>query len=218
MNIMIDEQEHEYLQQLVTQRYTIGSHLYGTAHANSDLDYLCLYPATELELRSPLPNAHPFLYKDKVTNIDWNYSSDLQFSRNLLSGDSTVNADVVLFTDREKEKLSWCRTYKVIRAYLGYAKRDLKQANKAKKMAHAARELYCAELLLDNRLPTLDGLRAACLKQQSATELQEKEQGLRAQANSLYDAGLLHNYYITKEDNSLWHKMLQANNTKAFRY
>lgn len=220
MNIIISREEHTFLQTIEVRRFVIGSRLYGTAHAASDTDYLCLYRTSCVELHSGLPNFHQFQYKDVDEPIDWNYCSELQFWKNLHSGESTIHADIILFTDLKEQKLNICRTYKIIKAYLGFAKRDIKEMGKgnAKKAMHAARGLYCAASLLEHRLPALHDIQELYLQQHTRDELSEKEQALRATVNRLYDAGDLPDYYIEDCGHPLWQKLLQSNNTREFRY
>ncbi|PSK94332.1 hypothetical protein [Taibaiella chishuiensis] len=217
MNIIIDEAEHRMLQELTQRRFLVGSRLYGTTHAASDTDYLCVYRTSAEELYSGLPNMHQFQYKDKAGNTDWNYCSELQFRKNLYSGESVIHADIVLFTDYTDRKMELCRTYKVIKAYLGFARRDLKEDN-GPKLWHAARSLYCASSLLDNRLPVLDEVRRIYSERQDRAQLVHQEQALRTMANSLYDAGVLKTYAIETASHPLWQKLLASNNNKAFRY
>ncbi|MCU0329313.1 MAG: hypothetical protein MUE53_10005, partial [Chitinophagales bacterium] len=135
MNIIFSEEEHLFLQSQIIQTIIFGSRLYGSHNESSDTDKLCIYKTSDIELHSGLPNIHQFQFKDKDNNIDYIYCSELQFWKNLLSGDSTINADIVLFTDLYPSKLEICRTYKTIKAYLGFAKRDL-QKKEFKKLLH----------------------------------------------------------------------------------
>ncbi len=217
MNIIINEAEHIWLQARTLRRMLIGSRLYGTTHAGSDTDYLCVYRTSDEELYSGLPNMHQFLYKDKTGNTDWNYCSELQFHKNLYSGESVIQADIVLFTDYTEQKLALCRTYKVIKAYIGFARRDLKEDN-ARKWWHAARSLYCAAELLGNRQPTLEGVRALYHSRHDRVQLIAQEQVLRAEVNRQYEADILKTYAIGAASHPLWQKLLESNNNKAFRY
>lgn len=220
MNIIINEEEHQYLQSITVNRFLVGSHLYGTTHPDSDTDYLCLYPTPEEELHSGLPNVHQFQYKDTGGMTDWNYCSELQFRKNLYSGESVIHADIVLFTAYSNRKLELCRTYKVIKAYIGFARRDLKEAvkGKEKKLWHAARSLYCAGELLEGRLPQLRIIRELFSEQQDKSKLERLEQQLRKETNLQYDRGDLLSYYIEPGHTALWQKLLASNNNKEFRY
>ncbi len=220
MNIIINREEHEFLQEITVSRFLIGSHLYGTVHEGSDTDYLCVYATSEEELYAGLPTVHQFQYKDLAGNTDWNYCSEMQFRKNLYSGESVIQADIVLFTNYSDKKLELCRTYKVIKAYLGFARRDLKESGKGreKKLWHAARSLYCAAELLEGWLPDLAGVQNLYARQQDRQQLEEQEQELRAIANRQYEQGLLQQYYIEACGHLLWQKLLDSNNNKEFRY
>ncbi|WP_118974173.1 nucleotidyltransferase domain-containing protein [Taibaiella koreensis] len=220
MNIIINQTEHEWLQARLLQQYLIGSRLYGTAREDSDQDYLCIYESDAIELYSGLPNAHQFLYKEEATNTDWNYCSQLQFYKNLHSGETTIHADIILFTGMVSNPMEQCRTYKIIKAYLGFARRDLKQCSKERpeKLFHAARSLYCAGALLGNTLPTVAGIQTLFRQRHDASALDATEQQYRARANELYEKGQLEQYYIESAGNPLWQKLLDSNNQREFRY
>lgn len=129
----------------------IGSKMYGTNNEHSDTDILNIYKTSNLELNSILNSHHQIQYKNN--NIDYIFVNLHTFLRNLLSGDSTINFEVVnsdkligtslefLYNIREK-----FNTYKVMRSYLGFGRRDLKQLykcneehDKNKKLFHAYR-------------------------------------------------------------------------------
>lgn len=223
MNIIINKEEKEYLHGLVIKKITIGSHLYGTNNENSDIDYLNIYKTTELELNSGLPNYHQFQYKDP-NNIDWLYTSELQFWKNFYSGDSSINTDVVLFTDyvNDDKKLKLCRTYKVIKAYLGFAKRDLKQINKdSSKLFHAKRGLYCADKLINGKLPLISDIQDIYNGVTMDITLQGLiwiENEIRTKLNELYNSNEIKSYYIEQTKNTLFDKLLDSNNIKEFKY
>ena len=122
-----------------------------------------------------------------------------------------------------KLKLAYCKTYKVIKAYIGFAKRDLKQINKDKsKLFHANRGLYCAQELLEGRLPLLSEIQKLALKdgyfQENLGDLIYTENLLRTKLNKLYDDNKIVTYYIEKCGNMLFDKMFEANNIKEFKY
>lgn len=220
MNIIINKEEHLFLQSQLIQAIKVGSHLYGTNNESSDTDYLCIYKTSEVEIQSGLPNFHQFQYKDIENNTDWNYCSELQFWKNLQSGDATINADIVLFSNLYANQLEICRTYRILKAYLGFAKRDLRDVKKnlRKKLIHAARGLYCAETLLNNELPNTKEIHAIFAKELNLAELITKENDLRTRLNALYDGNQISNYYVEQCGHPLWQKLLDSNNVKEFRY
>lgn len=170
MNIFITEEEHQYLQEnLLDTTILIGSKMYGTDDGESDTDYLCIVkPILNIgitEMYNCFPNIHQFQYKDLDNKIDYIYTTELQFYKNMYSGDSTINTDVCIFYNNIPVKN--IRTYKIIKAYLGFAKRDIKFLKRDKtkllknihelisRMSHIERGLYIAECLLENKLPDL---------------------------------------------------------------
>lgn len=217
MNIILTEEEHLFLQTQIIQTIIFGSRLYGTHNERSDTDKLCIYKTSDIELHSGLPNIHQFQFKDKDKNIDYIYCSELQFWKNLLSGDSTINADIVLFTDLYPRKLEICRTYKTIKAYLGFAKRDL-QKKEFKKLLHAARSLYCAEKLINHEIPSIFEIQKIFNDYLDYETLIKKENDLRKNLNDLYNNNLINNFYIEECENILWRRLLESNNIREFRY
>ena len=151
MNIKINKEEADYIFSLNNKQYIFGSKLYGTSNDDSDTDILVIYESFHKERDVFYPNYHQFQYDDLENNKQYVFTSKEMFYKNLLSGDSTINSDIVLFNDNFidiKDKLNICRTYKVIKAYIGFANRDIKNINKGKnKHFHIERSLYSAEKL-----------------------------------------------------------------------
>lgn len=124
----------ENLKKASLNKSIIGSHLYGTNNEKSDVDYLYIYATSEKELYSPIRVHHQLQYKEN--GIDHIFVSYHTFIRNLLSGDSTINFELV-FSNRLEQPLSFLSdmkgsfiTYTIIRAYLGFANRDVRFYNK----------------------------------------------------------------------------------------
>jgi len=114
--------------------FEVGSTVYSLNNKNSDIDYLSLFIEDENSLYSYLWEHHQLQYKDK--NIDYNYTSLKNFIRNILTGDSTINFEC-LFTDTMKDNIPFLYenrykfiNYKIIKSYLGLAKRDYKMLSK----------------------------------------------------------------------------------------
>lgn len=222
MNIKISKEEHEFLLNYLVNQFTFGSRMYGTDTENSDTDYLCIYkfPTTGAWGKVlDYPSIHQFQYDDIENNAQYIWTSIYQFNQNLTSGDSIVNAEVLLFDDNIStiySKLELLRTYKIIKAFLGFAKRDLKN----NKLFHAERCLYIAYCLLDNELPTLNVIRE--MKNGSIIytlqALINLERELRERCNKLFEKGELQMYFIPKVENPLLQKLLDSNNTKEFKY
>ena len=107
---------------------------------------------------------HQMQYKDE--NIDYLFINIHSFLRNCLSGDSTINFEIInsdklINTELEflyKNKKTFYN-YKILRSYLGLAKRDIKRINidgkdnfgRNKKVAHAYRGLVSAVKIMNNR-------------------------------------------------------------------
>lgn len=218
MNIMITKGEHEFLQNRKHDTYIIGSRMYGTNTPESDIDYLYVYEDFE-EVAPFLPNKHQFQYKEE--GVDHIYTSGTQFFKNLVTGESTINADVIMFAYpmKDENKLKMVRTYKVVRAYLGMARRDIRQWRAGHhKLVHAARGLHCAEFLMDNRLPRLDVIRALSKINQDKEILLEEHEAMRTRCSELYERDDLKSYFIPIIGNSLVQKLQDANNIKEFHY
>lgn len=229
MNIKISKEEHDYLHKWIIREFVVGSHLYGTAKEGSDKDILCIYDIGPLMTYSPqyteyLPNYHQFQYDDVENNIQYIYTTVEQFHKNLNSGDSTINADVIMFYPSVFNALRMCRTYNVIKAFIGFAKRDLKNPKGKNKLFHAHRSLYCAKMLISGQLPTIDGIKGIADFPSSVHSLIQFEATLRDWLNELYDRGEIDRYYIPAlpksltPQNTLLVKLLQSNNTKEFKY
>ena len=228
MNIVINSEEANQLFYREFQRYFIGSRLYGTDNKNSDIDILVIYNSLDPFLESNYNVQHQFQYKDieysEIFNkfgkpIDYIFTSRHQFFRNLYSGDSTINADVVLFYNLPYS----VRTFNIIKAYIGFAKRDIKFIGKDDKdrYFHARRGLYTAECLLMNKVPQLSDIQSFKNdKSLSKQDLTNKEQELRIVCNKLFEQGELPLYPEVKnnEYNPLLVKLLNSKNIKEFHY
>jgi len=148
----------------------VGSHLYGLNDENSDNDFLSIY--LENDRSSFLWEHHQLQFKED--KIDYNFSSLQMFIRNTLTGDATINFEVLWSEEIKDSELSWLTDFKhdfvnynIIKSYLGLAKRDLKywrketsnaskfNASSNKKLSHFVRGLIFAKMLLEDNF-TLD--------------------------------------------------------------
>jgi len=227
MNIKITKEEFDYIRDNATFVFDVvmGSRMYGTAKEGSDTDRLTVYKelfASDLYY----PNYHQLQYDDVENNIQYILSTDRQFYKNLFSGDSSINADVVLYhfgSITDEEKLNVLRTFNIIKGYIGFAKRDLKQINKGKnKDFHIMRGLYCASELLDNRLPDIDVIKSFADESEHDCVMSKMvEEILRKKCNDMFDKGELTMFPkkpIFEIPNSLELKIVEANNIKEFKY
>lgn len=224
MNIKITKEQHERLNTSRYIQYEFGSRLFGTNREDSDYDYMRVYDYDSVfgEKYKGYPNIHSFQYDDFVNNSQYIWVTQEQFYANLMSGDGTIHSDILLFS-KESEKigdqvLKMCRTFKIIRAYCGVAKRDLKLHNSKNKLFHANRSLYIAECLIDNILPKKEEIQKIALDLKDKKYCTDLEAYLRQKASDMYQNHLLENYYIPDTGDDLLDIMIQANNTRQFKY
>lgn len=230
MNIKITKEEFNFIKNNMEIVFDVvmGSKMYGTAREGSDTDRLVVYRDTKSLFTSDLyyPNYHQLQYDDIENNTQHIICSEKQFYMNLFSGDASINADIILyyFSDKSKEeKLNMLRTFNIIKAFIGFAKRDIKQIGKGKnKLFHIERGLYCAHELLHQRLPSIKKIKSFGEGNNSTIEqLKNAEEGLRKECNRQFDAGELTMFPkkpIITAINSLESKIIEANNTKEFKY
>lgn len=136
----------------------VGSYMYNLQNENSDKDILVIY-IDSIFNRGTLNSHHQLQYNDENNNINYIFTSLEQFCLNITTGDSTINYEV-LVQGKFKEKfedLYYALNYyntKIIKSYLGMAKRDLKTIRKRydpKTASHFIRGLYFAEAIIYNK-------------------------------------------------------------------
>jgi hypothetical protein len=143
----------------------IGSGMYNLKTETSDTDILVIYLDGVVNSNSIIRTHHQLQYikdnKDGST-IDYIFTSLTQFLNNILSGDSTINYEVLkseAFKNHSKEfkflsELEVFDNINVIKSYLGMAKRDLKVIKgefSTKKLYHISRGILFAEAVLNSR-------------------------------------------------------------------
>ena len=159
MNIHFTSKElKEELDKSTIFEIEVGSGMYKLKTPESDTDILCIYLEGSLNLTSITNNHHQLQYNDTENNIDYIYTSLGQFVKNIISGDSTINYEVLQHPEFKKEfkdlyffmnKLDKINT---IKSYLGMVKRDIKSLKKDhsnKKAYHIQRGLLFAESILN---------------------------------------------------------------------
>lgn len=222
MNVKITKEDHERLCKSKFLEYQFGSRLFGTHTEDSDYDYMRVYDFYTVfnEPDFYLPNIHSFQYDDEENNAQYLWLTYRQFYQNLYSGDGTMQSDVVLFSGvwEKEDALRLCRTYKIIKAYCGVAKRDLKLHNNPKKIFHADRSLYIAHCLMENFIPDLKVIQNMMEDIAEPTKLMDYEKTLRQAASRMYENKLLDGYNIPPARDPLLNKMLEANNIREFKY
>lgn len=162
MNIHFKDKElFERLKKATLVKVKVGSHMYGTNRENSDIDWLYIYATSDNELLSIIQSHHQLQYIEE--GVDHNFISLHSFIRNCLSGDSTINFEVIqsgLLSDNlsclNEMKNSFI-TYTMIRSYLGLARRDIKHYhkqkddyNRKKRLGHIIRGYIYARKMIDH--------------------------------------------------------------------
>ncbi len=225
MNFKISKKLHDRLCLERYDEYIFGSQLHGIANENSDKDYIRVISDVMYECFNTkgkyLPNIHSYQYDDIENNTQYIWMTETQFYRNLFSGDGNMIADVVILSGDFEDALFLCRTYKIIKGYIGVAKRDLKlHGNNDKKKFHAFRSLMMAEMLIDNKLPTISDV--INLKNNttlpSTKELNDMENELRTKLNKMLNDCEIDLYPKFIENDELLQELVSSNNIKEFRY
>jgi len=161
-DIVKDKELFDNLMKSTFVKVEVGSKMYELEHENSDTDLLCIYNTSKRELNMFDRSHHQIQFK--VDGVDYLFINIHSFLSNAVSGDSTINFEVInskkllgteldfLYKYRE-----YFYNYKIIRSYLGLARRDLKRIDidgktefgKNKKIAHAYRGLISSILIFN---------------------------------------------------------------------
>lgn len=224
MNIKITREQHLKLEKLEYKEFLFGSQLHGIATKDSDYDYVRVIDDSFNEnfttLAEYLPNIHSYQYDGDNEQFVW--MTERQFYHNLFSGDGNMIADIVLLSGKFENPLFLCRTYKIIKAYIGVAKRDLKlHGDSEKKKFHALRSLRMAEKLMDGVLPTVENIqywKEIYSPLPTKEKLVETEQFLRARLNSMLNHKTIDLYPNFKECVDLLQLTADSNNIQQFKY
>jgi predicted nucleotidyltransferase len=168
MNIHFkDKEAFEELKRLSVFSIKIGSWMYGTNDEYSDSDILYIYVPSYEEMNSMVSSHHQFQYKED--GVDHIFVDIYNFLKNSLNGDSTINFEVINHPSLEGSKLDFIykrrksfANHKIIRSYLGIARRDIKHISKGindrdknKKLNHVLRGYAFCELILSNSFSTI---------------------------------------------------------------
>lgn len=228
MNLKITKLEHGRLLKGLITKHLFGSRLFGTATENSDTDYVCLYDFETvfgIDERSfqHYPNIHSFQYDDFDNKTQYIWMTVKQFAQGLFSGDGTIISDIILFTpDIIKDtRLESCRSYKVIKAYCGVAKRDLKLHPKnIKKRFHVMRGIHIANSLMSNLVPTVEEIQdiQKNIERYKVMDMVYAVDDARTRATEMLDSGELTPYLIDETNDPLLNKFLYMNNIGEFKY
>ena len=163
MNIHFDDKElFEQLKFNTIFTIDVGSSMYGLTTENSDIDKLHIYLESKENSNSIFRTHHQLQYKNN--NVDYLFTSLTQFINNILSGDSTINYEVlksIKFKETFPELYNALdfKHLEVAKSYLGMCKRDLKIINYYenndeklhKKLYHVVRGVLFAESIIYNK-------------------------------------------------------------------
>lgn len=165
MNIHIHKDQYNFIiNNTISYKFTIGSKLYKLDDKNSDTDYLIIYHPFYNQIIDPFLNQHQFQYKDVDNNIDYNLVDIITFIKNLTSGDSTINYELINGDEIKNTDLKFLfdykkefSTYNIAKAYLGFAKRDIRDFYKKKSLKdklstvlHVYRSFNIANSIINN--------------------------------------------------------------------
>lgn len=143
-------------------RVRVGSYMYGMESENSDTDYLYIYLKPKSLSSSFLWEHHQLQFKKD--GVDHNFTDLHSFIRNIMTGDSTINFEVLHSYEFKNHELlnflyenrKWFYSYNIARSYLGLARRDLKYIGKSKgydykRLHHAMRGYHAAHDIIHER-------------------------------------------------------------------
>ncbi len=226
MNIHIEDRElFEDLKRISIVDIEIGSKMYGTNNENSDTDILYIYIPSYDEMNSISSSHHQYQFKEN--DVDHIFTDIYTFIKNSLNGDSTINFEVINSEKLKGTKLEWLynlrgffRNYKILRGYLGRARKDLKQMKSkssiedmTKKLSHGIRSYQFACDVLENNFKSewddsyhydiLSKVRNMTNKRkiyERASEYELKISVLRERVNHLLDSNKLGmEHYLSSE-------------------
>lgn len=232
MNIKINKEEFEFLISREKARYLFGSRLYGTNGEKSDTDIMIIYDDFGLKaITSLIPIQHQFQYDDLDNNTQYVFTTETQFAQNLFSGDSTINTDILMLAEDSFEDLqiSVLYSFKIIKAYLGFAKRDIANIKGKNKLFHVRRGLYTASCLLAGYLVTKNDIRrlSEIYPSEDPSFYLELEKRLRLDLHANYAKNVISDYNVNAFKHiafnsdieiSLKNKFLKGINTREFKY
>lgn len=153
MNKEIKQDEFKKITPSIIASILVGSHSYGLTNNQSDKDILHIYTTSE-----DVSTFHQLIFQEQ--GIDHLLCTSQQLVKNITSGDSLVNFEAI-HSEEAKEKLNFLYEnrqefydFNVIKAYLGFAKRDLKNFYSSinmGKLFHAYRGVLVANKLLKEK-------------------------------------------------------------------
>lgn len=233
MNKKIDKKFAKKLDENVSEKFLIGSRLWGTNTEKSDYDYVAVYDHktdNEIDLLKVLHINHVFQYDSEINGKKEQtiYYERNQFFRSIIKGDSLVAFETLLIywqfllpNLKSDDIVKFSKSYKILKMLLGYTKRDLKNGKRYLKFAR--KQLYIVEKLLKDELPSLSDI-SELMKYDvdDKTMLYGKMVVLRNTVREMYNNdelklyGLDSGFFKTNDD--IVNNTIELANIKEFRY
>jgi len=224
MNILFKNVEHfKMLKDIAIYKIVVGSQMYGLDDKYSDIDYLYILPIAEEVQRDIFRTHHQLQFKTKGEDHVFVFLDT--YLKNIFNGDSTINFEV-LQELKPGTLLDWLLPYKekiytytIIKAYLGFAKRDIKYfpkdkdlRSKRRKVKHIYRGYVSAKMLYekdfkieylkkDKRFKEIDKLETDIEFKVELSKLTTQLSDLRGEINLAVDKGEL-NYFLFEDTQS----------------
>lgn len=157
MNIHIsDEKIIRTLENSTVECFEFGSKLYGLDNKNSDIDDVAIVAQNHFFANSFLWEHHSL--QKASPERDTIFTTMQLLVRNLMTGDSVAYFEIIndenckgTILEFLYDRREWFYNFSTIRAYLGYARRDIKHARESgKRFSHAVRCYYAAKMLFND--------------------------------------------------------------------
>ena len=221
MNIIFNNKDNfNFLQSISIYKTVVGSSMYKFNDMYSDIDYLYIL-ALPNEIQNNFFRTHHQL-QYKINNEDHLFVFLDTFLKNMFNGDSTINFEV--FQElQEGTLLDWLIPYKdkffvyiILKAYLGFGKRDIKYfpknndlRNKRKKLKHIYRSFISAKMIFnkdfkisylkdDIKFNQIDKIENDIVFQKELINLKTEISNLRIIVNKSMDNNAF-DYFISKD-------------------
>lgn len=139
-----------------------------------------------------------------------------------MKGDGTIPLDIFIFSGVFDIKPEYLYTNKIVKAYLGVAKRDITQhkGNK-KKFFNACRCFIIAHTIMTSQIPDKETVIKDAnfiFETLQPKDVLVKIDLLRKILTNLFNEDKIKNYYIHKSDDDLYNLLSDANNLKYIKY
>lgn len=159
MNVQItDRRLIDNLRRSTFDTFEFGSRLYGLNSKSSDVDQVAIYAIPPFHQQSFMWEHHTL--QVATSENDTVYATLQEFVRNLMTGDSLFNFEIIHSDEAKNSRVHYLYdrasdfyNFTIIRAYLGFARRDLKHSLKdGKRFSHAVRCFHAAEMIFNENV------------------------------------------------------------------